>query len=38
LVQAIAAGELKNLAEGREVVRRSCDLETFTPSIAGAAM
>lgn len=27
LVQAIASGELKNLAEGREVVRRSFDLE-----------
>lgn len=36
LVQAIAAGELKNLAEGREVVRRSCDLETFTPATAQA--
>ena len=36
LVQAIAAGELKNLAEGREVVRRSCELETFVPAAAHA--
>ncbi len=31
LVQAIAAGELTGLAEGREVVRRSFELETFEP-------
>jgi len=32
LVQAIAAGALKNLAEGREVVRRSFALDTFEPA------
>jgi rhamnulokinase len=37
LVQAIAAGVLKNLAEGREVVRRSFDLETFEPSSTAEA-
>jgi len=31
LVQAIAAGALKNLAEGRDVVRRSFALDTFEP-------
>ena len=31
LVQAMAAGELKDLAEVREVIRRSFDLKTFSP-------
>lgn len=31
LVQAVASGELKDLAEGREVVRRSFELERFRP-------
>ena len=31
LVQAIAAGQLKDLQEGREVVRRSFDLEVVGP-------
>jgi rhamnulokinase len=35
LVQAIAAGELKDMAEGREVVRRSFDLEQYEPALAG---
>ena len=34
LVQAIALGHLKNLAQAREVVRRSCDLVTFKPKEA----
>ncbi len=31
LVQAMALGEVANLAEIRQVVRQSCDVETFTP-------
>ena len=34
LVQAIASGELKDLEEGRAVVRRSFKLEHFRPSAA----
>lgn len=34
VVQAIALGHLKNLAEARDVVRRSCDLVTFQPKEA----
>ena len=34
VVQAIALGHLKNLAQAREVVRRSCDLVTFKPKEA----
>ena len=37
LVQAIAAGALKNLAEGREVVRRSFALDTFEPAASVGA-
>lgn len=37
LVQAIAAGELKDLAAGRDVVRRSFDVETFRPQADSAA-
>ena len=32
LVQAMAAGNLKGLADGRKVVQRSFDLEVFAPS------
>ena len=34
VVQAIALGHLKNLAQARDVVRRSCDLVTFKPKEA----
>jgi rhamnulokinase len=37
LVQAIAAGDLRGLAECREVVRDSFDLETFEPRPPAAA-
>jgi rhamnulokinase len=33
LIQAIGAGELKGLAEVREIVRRSAELEKFTPNM-----
>ena len=36
LVQAIAAGELTDLSEGRDVVRRSFELERFVPEAAVA--
>jgi rhamnulokinase len=37
LMQALALGHIRSLAEGRELVRRSFTLETFEPSTAGAA-
>lgn len=32
LCQAMAVGEIANLGELREVVRRSCEIETYTPN------
>ncbi len=37
LMQALALGHIRSLAEGRELVRRSFSLETFEPSPARAA-
>jgi rhamnulokinase len=37
LVQAMGAGELKNLSEAREVVRRSFELTTIEPNTAARA-
>jgi rhamnulokinase len=37
LVQAMARGRLASLAEGRELVRRSFDIETYTPNKQVAA-
>jgi rhamnulokinase len=37
LMQALALGHIRSLAEGRELVRRSFTLETFEPSPARAA-
>ena len=37
LMQALALGHIRSLAEGRELVRRSFTLETFEPSTAHAA-
>jgi rhamnulokinase len=34
LIQAMGAGELSGLSAVREIVRRSCALETFTPNLA----
>lgn len=36
LMQAIARGRLASLAEGREVVRNSCDLLTYEPQTSAA--
>ncbi|MHB0939144.1 MAG: rhamnulokinase [Armatimonadota bacterium] len=36
LVQLMALGEIKDLAEARQVVRRSCAVETFEPQDAAA--
>jgi rhamnulokinase len=36
LIQAMGAGELSGLSSVREIVRRSCALETFTPSPAAS--
>jgi|SRR5579864_223910 len=36
LIQAMGAGELSGLSEVREIVRRSCALETFTPKPAAS--
>ena len=36
LIQAMGAGELSGLSAVREIVRRSCELETFTPKPAAA--
>jgi rhamnulokinase len=35
LVQAIAGGYLASLEEGRELIRRSCPVQTFEPCAAG---
>jgi rhamnulokinase len=37
LMQALALGHIRSLAEGRELVRRSFTLETFEPSSGRAA-
>ena len=37
LMQALALGHIRSLAEGRELVRRSFTLETFEPSSARSA-
>ena len=36
LIQAMGAGELSGLSAVREIVRRSCSLETFTPAPAAS--
>jgi rhamnulokinase len=36
LIQAMGAGELSGLSAVREIVRRSCALETFTPDPAAS--
>ncbi len=36
LVQALALGEIDSLAQGRELVRRSCELVTFEPRPSAA--
>ena len=35
LIQALGAGEIASLAQGRDIVRRSVELETFKPEEAG---
>jgi len=35
LIQALGAGEIASLAQGRDIVRRSVELETFEPEEAG---